>query len=53
MSCSQIRKGSHWYYHCYNVNPTGQYKNTGGDCMNLWYNGAIPVKEMTLKIKRV
>ena len=49
MSCSQIRKGSHWYYHCYNVNPTGQYKNTGGDSMRL----GTPVKEMTLKIKSV
>ena len=50
-SCSQIRKGGHWYNACYHVNPTGLYKNTGLDSMNLYNSGTIPVKEMTLKIK--
>ena len=49
--CSQRFKGGHWYNDCHTVNPTGLYKNTGSDSMNLYWNGAVPVKEMTLKIK--
>ena len=53
VSCSQTFKGAHWYSDCHTVNPTGLYKNTGSDSMNLWKSGPIPVKEMTLKIKSV
>ena len=50
VSCSQLRKGGHWYNACTFVNPTGLYKNTGEVNMYLHYK---PVKEMTLKIKSV
>ena len=50
-SCSQDYKGGHWYKACYYVNPTGLYKNTGGDSMRLSYSGSL--KEMILKIKSV
>ena len=53
MSCSQIRKGSHWYYHCHNVHPTGLYKNTGYDSMSLYDGSRKSVKDMTLKIESV
>ena len=53
VSCSQARKGGHWYNACYYVNPTGLYKNTGLDSVNLWKDGVKSVKEMTLKIKSV
>ena len=53
VSCSQRYKGAHWYNSCHYVNPTGLYKPTGTDSMNLYWNGAIPVKKMTLKIKSV
>ena len=49
--CSQLYKGAHWYNDCYYVNPTGLYKNTGGDSMRLDCCGSV--KEMTLKIKSV
>ena len=52
-SCSQRHKGAHWYKYCYNVNPTGLYKNTGVDSMNLYDGSHKSVKEMTLKIKSV
>ena len=51
-SCSQSRKGAHWYGFCTYVNPTGLYKSTGQDSMNM-IEGATPFKEMTLKIKSV
>ena len=52
--CTQGHKGAHWYSGCYRVNPTGLYKPTGDDSMNLWYNGRPQaVSQMTLKIKRV
>ena len=51
-SCSRVRKGAHWYNSCYDVNPTGLYKNTGWDSMCV-SNSGTPVKEMTLKIKSV
>ena len=48
-------KGAHWYGFCSYVYPTGLYKNTGTDSMNLYDNGRsyVSVKEMTLKIKSV
>ena len=49
-SCSQTYKGAHWYKGCYHINPTGLYKSSGTDSMNI-NNGPIQVKEMTLKIK--
>ena len=49
-SCSQTYKGAHWYNDCSHVNPTGLYKNTGLDSMNI-ERGFVQVKEMTLKIK--
>ena len=53
-SCSQDRKGGHWYNDCYHVNPTGLYKNTGYDSMNLWKDGERYVtSQMTLKIKKI
>ena len=55
-SCSQLFKAAHWYKDCYDVNPTGLYKPTGGDSINLWNNGTRKrnvVRQMTLKIKRV
>ena len=53
-SCSQTFKGGHWYNICYYVNPTGLYKNTGRDSMNLWYRGnPHAVRQMTLKIKSI
>ena len=53
-SCSQTFKGGHWYNDCYRINPTGLFKNTGIDSMNLNDNGRSKhVKEMTLKIKSV
>ena len=51
-SCSQRHKGGHWYRSCYDVNPTGLYKNTGDDSMCVRAS-CTPVKEMTLKIKSV
>ena len=53
-SCSQRWRGGHWYNDCYDVNPTGLYKNTGYDSINLWdgRNSKI-AKEMTLKINSV
>ena len=52
-SCSQRYKGAHWYNVCHTVNPTGLYKNTGVDSMNLYDGSYYPVKKMTLKIKSV
>ena len=52
-SCSQRHKGGHWYNNCFDVNPTGLYKNTGADSMSLYDGSFYPVKEMTLKIKSV
>ena len=55
-SCSQDRKGAHWYNSCSYVYPTGLYNNTGtSDSMSLYDNGIsyVSVKEMTLKIKSV
>ena len=53
-SCSHEWKGGHWYHGgCHHVNPTGLYKPTGADSMNLYWYTATPVKEMTLKIKRM
>ena len=51
-SCSQTFKGAHWYNSCYNVNPTGLYKNGGCDSMTV-SSSCVPVKDMTLKIKSV
>ena len=52
--CTQGHKGAHWYSGCYRVNPTGLYKPTGDDSMNLWYKGRPQaVSQMTLKIRRV
>ena len=54
VSCSQTWKGGHWDNACYGVNPTGLYKNTGEDSMNLWYSGGRYVtSQMTLKIKSI
>ena len=49
-SCSLLWKGGHWYKNCYHVNPTGLYKSSGIDSMNLG-EGTKPAKEMTLKTR--
>ena len=52
-SCSQIYKGGHWYERCYNVHPTGVYKNSGYGINLYWVTtkDSINLKQMKLQIK--